>query len=207
MSILDPMAHGFAKAAVYNIISVTPKKLPNERETDFQSRLRSSQFRSCIEYFGEYRGNFGVTYKQFPDNFQKILTNFNNFRKRHSKELKIILETFSYDTWENLSPTKKAEHSLESCSGCMNNKKLKIALSSLPSRSNNLISKATKAGLYKEKILKDVTNKVVGKQKTTYQKELRVDFVTQAKKYVPEFAVVNADLKKLAKDVVNDIQN
>ena len=27
MSILDPMAHGFAKAAVYNIISVTPKKL------------------------------------------------------------------------------------------------------------------------------------------------------------------------------------
>ena len=148
MSILDPMACGFAKVAVYNIISVTPKKLPNERETDFQSRLRSSQFRSYIEYFSEYRGNFEATYKKFLHNFQKIVTNFNNFKKRHSKELKIILETFSNDTWENLSPTKKAEHSLESCSGCMNNKKLKVALSPLPSKSNKLISKATKAGLY-----------------------------------------------------------
>ena len=85
----------------------------------------------------------------------------------------------------------------------MNNKKLKTALSSFPSKSNKLISKATKAGLYKEKILKDVTNKVVGELNTTYQKEFRVDFVTQAKKYLPEFAAVNADLKKLAKDVVN----
>ena len=89
----------------------------------------------------------------------------------------------------------------------MNNKKLKIALSSLPSKSNKLISKVTKAGLYKEKILKDVTNKAVGELKTTYQKEFRVDFVTQAKKYVPEFAVVKADLKKLAKDVVKNIEN
>ena len=188
------MAYGFAKVAVYNIISVTPKKLPNERETDFQSRLRSSQFRSYIDYIGEYRGSFEVTYKQFLDNFQKMVTNINNLKKRHSKELKIILETFSNDTWENLSPTKKAEHSLESCSGCMNNKKLKIVLSSLPSKSNKLISKATKAGLRKEKILKDVTNKVVDELKTIYQKEFRVDFVTQAKKYVP-------------KDVVNDIEN
>ena len=123
------MAYGFAKVAVYNIISVTLKKLPNERETDFQSRLRSSQFRSYIDHIGEYRGSFEVTYKQFLDNFRKIVTNINNLKKRHSKELKIILETFSNDTWENLSPTKKAEHSLESCSGCMNNKKLKIALS------------------------------------------------------------------------------
>ena len=144
------MAYGFAKVAVYNIISVTPKKLPNERETDFQSRLRFSQFRSYIDYIGEYRGSFEVTYKQFLDNFRKIVTNINNLKKRHSKELKIILETFSNDTWENLSPTKKAEHSLESCSGCMNNKKLKIALSLLPSKSNKLISKATKAGLRKE---------------------------------------------------------
>ena len=43
MSILDPMACGFAKVAVYNIISVTPKKLPNERETDFPSRIQVTQ--------------------------------------------------------------------------------------------------------------------------------------------------------------------
>ena len=89
----------------------------------------------------------------------------------------------------------------------MNNKQLKIAFSSLPSKSNKVTSKATKAGLYKEKILKGVTNKVAGELKTTYQKEFRVDFVTQAKKYVPEFSAVKADLKILAKDVVNDIEN
>ena len=89
----------------------------------------------------------------------------------------------------------------------MNNKKLKIALSSLPSKSNKLISKATKAGLYKEKILKDLTNKVVGELKATYQKEFCVDFVIQAKKYVPEFAAVKTDLKKFSKDAVNDIEN
>ena len=77
----------------------------------------------------------------------------------------------------------------------------------MPSKSNKLISKATKAGLYKEKILKDVTNKVVGELNTTYQKEFRVDFVTQAKKYVPEFAAVKPDNKKLAKDLVKDIEN
>ena len=92
------MACGFTKVAVYNIISVTPKRLPNQRETDFQLRLRSSQFRSYIDYFGEYRGNSEVTYKQFLNNFRKIVTNINNFKKRHSKELKIILETFSNDT-------------------------------------------------------------------------------------------------------------
>ena len=89
----------------------------------------------------------------------------------------------------------------------MNNKKLKIALSSLPSKSNKLISKATKAGLYKEKILKDLTNKVVGELKATYQKEFCVDFVTQAKKYVPEFAAVKTDLKNFSKGAGNDIEN
>ena len=64
----------------------------------------------------------------------------NNFKKRHSKQLNIILETLSKETWENLSSTIKT-NSLESCSGCMNDKKLKIALSSLPSKSNILISK------------------------------------------------------------------
>ena len=98
MSILDPMACGFAKVAVYNIISVTPKKLPNEKETDFLSRIQSSQFRSYKDYFGEYRGNLEVTYKQFLDNFRKIVRNINNFKNRHSKELKIILETSSNET-------------------------------------------------------------------------------------------------------------
>ena len=64
----------------------------------------------------------------------------NNFKKRHSKQLNIILETLSKETWENLSSTIKT-NSLESCSGCMNDKKLKIALFSLPSKSNILISK------------------------------------------------------------------
>ena len=81
MSIIDPMACGFIKVAVYNIISVTPKKLPDERETDFLSRIRSSQFRSYIDFFGEYRGNFEVTYKLFLGNSRKIVTNINNFKK------------------------------------------------------------------------------------------------------------------------------
>ena len=34
-----------------------------------------------------------------------------------------------------------------------------------------------------------------------------MDFVTQGKKYVREFAAVKADLKKLAKDVDNHIEN
>ena len=49
----------------------------------------------------------------------------------------------------------------------MNNKKLKIALSLLTSKSNKLISKATKTGLYKEKILKDLINKFVSELKAT----------------------------------------
>ena len=81
MSIIDPMACGFVKVAVYNIISVTPKKLPDERETDFLSRIRSSQFRSYIDFFGEYWGNFEVTYKVFLGNSRKIVTNINNFKK------------------------------------------------------------------------------------------------------------------------------
>ena len=96
---------------------------------------------------------------------------------------------------------------IRKCFGLHENKKLNIALSLLPSESNKLISKATKAGLHKEKILKDVTNKVVGELKITYQKEFCVDFVTQVKKYVLEFAAVKADLKKLPKDVVNNIEN
>ena len=63
MSILDPMACGFPKVATHNIISVTPKKLQNGRQTDFLSGTRSSQCRSYIDYFGEYRENFEVIYK------------------------------------------------------------------------------------------------------------------------------------------------
>ena len=75
MSILDPMACGFAKVAVYNIIAVTPKKLRNERETDFLSPIRSSQFRSYIYYFGEYRGNFETLQIQIP-HFVSIIRSF-----------------------------------------------------------------------------------------------------------------------------------
>ena len=46
---------------------------------------------------------------------------------------------------------------------------------------------------------------VVGKLKTTYQKEFCVDFVTQAIKCVPEFATIKS--KKLIKDIVHDIGN
>ena len=34
-----------------------------------------------------------------------------------------------------------------------------------------------------------------------------MDFVTQAKKYVPEFAAVKTDLKNFSKDAGNDIEN
>ena len=57
------MACGFPKVAAHNIISVTPKKLPNERQTDFLSRTQSSQFRSYIDYVGKYREHFEVIYK------------------------------------------------------------------------------------------------------------------------------------------------
>ena len=41
--------------------------------------------------------------------------------------------------------------------------------------------------------------------KITYQKEFRVDFVTQVTNCVPEFAALKA--RKVVKGVVNDIEN
>ena len=92
------------------------------------------------------------------DNFPKIINYVRNINKRHQHLKNELFDVFSMDAWSKLSEKKKSMHSIEKCMGCLKGTDFKEVLVKLPIKSIRFISKANKAGLFKKKILEDITN-------------------------------------------------
>ena len=106
-----------------------------------------------------------------------------------------------------LSADKKCNHSLYDCKECLKNKNMKSAQAKLPVKNVCWKAKATSMGLYKEKILKDITNKIVKNLDDQFQKNFRTTFTKQFNKVNKE--IINKSVsseKEVIKSVKQDIE-
>ena len=190
MSLIDPLSCGFIKVGAYDILTkkYNIKKQENETAKDHKARLLQKQHESFNEIFNvDENENLQVTHKQFVTNFPRIIKYMRDLNKRQGKLKNVMFEIFSKSVWEKLSEKRKATHSINNCKGCLQDPNLKQVLAKLPIKSVRMKSNAKKAGLHKEKILRDITNNCVNELNEKFQNEFRSTFVKQAKKYVPEF--------------------
>ena len=77
-------------------------------------------------------GDFNVSYKQFSQNFPRIVKYFEKLNKQQSSLKKEFLETFSLETWNKLNINEKHKHTLQNCRGCLKNSKYRELLAYLP---------------------------------------------------------------------------
>ena len=126
MSVIDPLSCGFVKVAAYSVLSqrYNVKKSPDESKKDCKSRLLQVQFQKYNEYFQiDQYTDLGVTYKQFVNNFPKIICTIKNINKRNNSLKTELLDVFSLQNWSSLNEDKKLQHSLTNCQGCFKNTK------------------------------------------------------------------------------------
>ena len=94
-----------------------------------------------------------------------------------------MLEAFSEKKWNLLSDNAKSQHQIQNCDGCLKSS-LKIELGKFPIKSEGLRNKAQKSGLFKEKILHDVTRKTLGDLNKQFKNKYNIKFTTQVKKII-----------------------
>lgn len=209
MSLVDPLSCGFGKIAVFQILTAQndTKKLQSENENEYKSRILKGQFTKYVEMFDGYE-KFDVTYKQFTNNFPKILPLIRHFRNKTQLPTKdLIVRTFAQENWKKLSEKQKALHSLSDCKGCLKSPELKSILAQFPIKTLPHKIKAKKAGLFSPKVLSDITNKIVNELENDFHQEFNTSFVKEAKLHVEKFKYEKPDMKQLGKDIVKDCEN
>ena len=112
MTIRDPFACGFAKVAVYNIMTRKHgiKKEKSEHKYKFKSRILLQQYDEYNTYFNtEINTQLAINYKSFTNTFPKIIDNVRSLSKK-GPEIKehifrpcinlwaeSLLDSFSFD--------------------------------------------------------------------------------------------------------------
>ena len=113
MSLKDSLSYGFAKAAVFNILS-TKLDLPKDEEeksNEYKGKVLKVKYNQYITYFNE-TDTFNVKYRQFVQSFKKITPNIKSLEKGTDIKKQEILTTFSKNQWDSL---RKKRHSLTDC--------------------------------------------------------------------------------------------
>ena len=160
---------GFAKVAVFSILcskTELQKKIGGTGK-ELKSRelkLKFEQYKVTFNFV-----KFDIEYRQFIQNFKKIINNIKSLEKRHKDTKTEILQTFSLSKWDSLSDSNKLKHSLVECGGCLDNKEYRQILAKFPIRDLKCRAKDSKQGLFKDKVLSDITNVVVNKLDEVYK--------------------------------------
>ena len=117
-----------------------------------------------------------------------------------------LLNVFSKENWDKLA-SKRSIHSIQECKGCFRDAYLKSYLAKFPINDIKYKGKATKAGLFKEKILSDITNIKVLEMNQEFRTMYNTSFVKQAKKYVDTFKEIKSkEMSSIGKGVTKDCE-
>ena len=204
MSILDPLACGFAKVIIYSVITETHNLVKNEDEphTKYLKRIYVWQFDKIKRILG---GKFfHVEYNsKFKEKFNQIKDNITDLNKRSPKTKNEVLATFSEEKWKKLLD-ERDKHTMFDCKGCFKSKTLKIALSKFPIKSKVYRLKARNAGLFKETELKEVTNTIINNLDKSFQSKYRTTFTAQMKKILT--STPKESKHSIAKSITKDIE-
>ena len=204
MSIVNPLSCGFAKVAVYNILSskLNLDVVDGEKHNEYKARLLKTKYNEYTTYFCNIP-SFNVEYRQFTRNFPKITDNIKSLEKRYKDVKKEILQTFSKTVWSDLSFEDKCAHSLMHCDDCMKKANYRKVLAKFPIRDKKLQQKA-KSGLYRDGVLADITNTLVKTLNNSFKNVFNETFTSQLK---PNSKQIREVVRGTAKAVKEDIEN
>ena len=96
MPLIDLLSCGFAKVAVFNILS-TKLDLPKdegEKSNEYKGKVLKVKYNHYITYFNGI-DTFNVEYRQFVQSFKKIIPNIKSLGKSYRHKKQEILTTFS----------------------------------------------------------------------------------------------------------------
>ena len=120
MSIIDPLAYGFAKIFCYNIFTNknTLKKDPSENLTCYKSWLVHYQYETFVSTFNICSQS--VAYDQFKENFKNIVGIIQTLGKKHPLKKRYVMDIFSLGNWLDLK-SRQLKHTIFDCKGCLQN--------------------------------------------------------------------------------------
>ena len=152
------------------------RRLESEKELKSRElRLKFEQYKRTFNFV-----KFDIEYRQFVQSFKKIINNIKSLEKRHKDTKTEILQTFSQSKWGSLSDSDKFKHSLVECRGCLDNKEYRQILAKFPTCDSKWRAKVSKQGLFKDKVLSDITNVVVNKLDEVYKSVFNETFTSSA---------------------------
>ena len=128
MSILGPLACGFAKVLIYSVITETHNLVKNEDEphTKYLNRIYVWQYDKIKRILGEKF--FHVEYNsKFEEKFYQFKDNITDLNKQSPKIKNEVLATFSEEKWKKLSDDDRDKHTMFDCKGYFKSKTLKIS--------------------------------------------------------------------------------
>ena len=180
MSIIDPLACGFAKIFCYNTFTnkSTLKKDPSENLSCYKSWLVHHQYDRFLSTF--ILSSQSVTYDQFKDNFKNIVANIQTLGKKHPLKKRHVMDMFSLGNWLDLKD-RQLKHTKFDCKGCLENEKWKDALAILPVRGFLHQAKAKKTGLIEKQVLQDKTKSILSELNNNFRNNYHTTFTKQVK--------------------------
>ena len=193
MSILDPLTCGFAKVITFKYLTRNPSKNGNKVQTTCK---KGNDLNKIYEELQTLFGTdyFKVSYTTFRNKYPSIVNHIHSIGKKNTKDKNIILDTFSESKWKSFTDEMKSKHKFENCDGCLKNKIFKNELAKFPIKMPFFRKKAEEAGLFKEKVLRDITQKTLNNLDQQFKNDYGTSFTTQIKK------VIQTETPKLNKE-------
>jgi len=100
-------------------------------------------------HFGEE--NFNVEYNVYKRHTEAVKNKIICLGKRSIQDKENVLSIFGNESWDTLTTSKKAMHSLYNCKGCLKEESLRSGLRMFPIKEKDRVTlkKATNAGLFR----------------------------------------------------------
>ena len=123
---IHPLTCGFARGIAWQIAAQVDadenqkceEKLDNETRNVYQARLMREMYDRFSNTFKSCKENFPLDLKRFAKHFPNLRVKFSRWNHRKIAERNQFTATFNIQTWNELSPAMKIEHTFQDCKSC-----------------------------------------------------------------------------------------
>ncbi len=120
---IHPLMCGFARGIAWQIAAQVDadenqKCEDNETRNVYQARLMREMYDHFSNTFKSCKENFPLDLKRFAKHFPNLRVKFSWWYHRKIAERNQFTATFNIQTWNELSPAMKIEHTFQDCKSC-----------------------------------------------------------------------------------------
>ena len=147
MTIIDPLTFVYVKVFYYNLYTQTKNNTYHTPRNPKHNQMviLKEKCDSFLKTFPKETHGI-VEYRNFVNNFKKIVTNMQSLGKKFPQRKNNLLEVFSTDNRDNLN-NRKTPHKIFDCQACLKKRKWKDVLAIFPTKNPKNKTKAKQNGL------------------------------------------------------------